>query len=43
MLTGQHLIAGQWLPGSGTFLSSPATGEARAFAVGTPALSLIHI
>ena len=38
MLTGQHLIAGQWLPGRGTFLSSPATGEALAFAVGTPAL-----
>lgn len=38
MLTGQHLIAGQWLPGNGTFLSSPATGEALAFAVGTPAL-----
>lgn len=38
MLTGQHLIAGQWLPGCGTFLSSPATGEAHAFAVGTPAL-----
>ena len=38
MLTGQHLIAGQWSPGNGTFLSSPATGEAHAFAVGTPAL-----
>ena len=38
MLTGQHLIAGQWLPGNGTFLSSPATGEPKAFAVGTPDL-----
>ncbi|MES2433513.1 MAG: aldehyde dehydrogenase (NADP(+)) [Pseudomonadota bacterium] len=37
MLTGKHLIAGQWIAGDATFLSSPATGEALAFAVGTPA------
>ena len=37
MLTGKHLIAGQWTPGDTTFQSSPATGEALTFAVGTPA------
>ena len=37
MLTGKHLIAGEWVAGDATFLSSPATGEALAFAVGTPA------
>ena len=37
MLTGKHLIAGQWVAGDATFLSSPATGEALAFAVGSPA------
>lgn len=37
MLTGKHLIAGHWVAGDATFMSSPATGEALAFAVGTPA------
>ena len=37
MLTGKHLIAGTWVAGDATFLSSPATGEALTFAVGTPA------
>jgi len=37
MLTGKHLIAGQWVAGDATFQSSPATGEALTFAVGTPA------
>lgn len=37
MLTGKHLIAGQWVAGDTTFLSSPATGDALTFAVGTPA------
>lgn len=37
MLTGKHLIAGAWVAGDATFMSSPATGEALAFAVGTPA------
>lgn len=37
MLTGKHLIAGQWVTGDTTFLSSPTTGEALAFSVGTPA------
>lgn len=37
MLTGKHLIAGQWVAGETTFKSSPATGEALTFSVGTPA------
>ncbi len=37
MLTGHHLIAGQWVAGDATFLSSPASGPALPFAVGTPA------
>ncbi|HQY43057.1 MAG TPA: aldehyde dehydrogenase (NADP(+)) [Paracoccaceae bacterium] len=36
MLTGHHLIAGQWVAGDATFLSAPATGATLAFAVGTP-------
>lgn len=38
MFTGHHLIAGAWVAGPSTFLSSPATGEPLAFAVGTPVL-----
>jgi len=37
MLTGHHLIAGQWVAGQDTFASSPATGDSFSFAVGTPA------
>ena len=37
MLTGKHLIAGQWVAGTATFQSAPATGEALTFSVGTPA------
>ncbi len=37
MLTGKHLIAGNWVAGDATFLSSPANGEALAFAIGSPA------
>ena len=37
MLTGKHLIAGQWVAGEATFKSAPATGEAQTFSVGTPA------
>ncbi len=37
MLTGHHLIAGNWVAGDATFHSAPAHGEARAFSVGTPA------
>ena len=37
MLTGKHLIAGDWVLGDATFRSSPAQGEALEFSVGTPA------
>ena len=37
MLTGKHLIAGQWVAGDARFQSAPATGEALSFAIGTPA------
>jgi len=37
MLTGKHLIAGIWTLGEATFKSSPASGEAMEFSVGTPA------
>jgi NADP-dependent aldehyde dehydrogenase len=36
-LTGKHLIAGGWQEGEGSFQSSPSSGPARSFAVGTPA------
>ena len=38
MLTGKHLVAGTWTDGDTTFLSSPASGAAFAFGVGTPRL-----
>ncbi|NEX46276.1 aldehyde dehydrogenase (NADP(+)) [Pseudotabrizicola algicola] len=38
MLTGKHLIAGDWIAGATTFASTPAHGPAHDFAVGTPAL-----
>lgn len=37
MLTGKHLIAGDWVAGEHIFRSSPAQGEAHEFSVGTPA------
>lgn len=37
MLNGKHLIAGHWVAGETTFKSSPSTGEALTFSVGTPA------
>ena len=37
MLTGKHLIAGNWVAGDTTFKSSPASGEALTFSIGTPA------
>jgi NADP-dependent aldehyde dehydrogenase len=37
MLTGKHLIAGDWVLGEATFRSSPAQGEALEYSVGTPA------
>jgi len=36
MLTGKHLIAGEWISGDATFKSEPAHGEAQDFSVGTP-------
>ena len=38
MLTGKHLIAGEWVVGETTFASEPASGAPMHFAVGTPAL-----
>lgn len=37
MLTGKHLIAGDWIGSDQTFASSPAHGPSHDFAVGTPA------
>lgn len=37
MLTGKHLIAGDWVGNDQTFASSPAHGPSHTFAVGTPA------
>lgn len=36
MLTGKHLIAGEWLASAQSFQSSPAYGPARTFSTGTP-------
>lgn len=33
-LTGKHLIAGDWVEGSGSFTSQPASGTGRTFAEG---------
>jgi NADP-dependent aldehyde dehydrogenase len=38
MLTGKHLIAGQWVAGEASFRSEPAHGPAREFAAGSVAL-----
>lgn len=37
MLTGKHLIAGEWVGGIQTFASSPAHGPSHDFAMGMPA------
>ena len=37
MLTGKHLIAGDWIGNDQTFASSPAHGPSHDFSVGTPA------
>ncbi len=37
MITGKHLIAGDWVAGEETFDSSPSSGPAHSFSVGTPA------
>ena len=36
MLTGKHLIAGEWVAGENSFSSSPAHGPSHSFSVGTP-------
>jgi 2,5-dioxopentanoate dehydrogenase len=36
MLTGKHLIAGDWVGSAQSFQSSPAHGPARSFSAGTP-------
>lgn len=36
MLTGKHLIAGEWVAGEASFTSSPAHGPSHSFSVGTP-------
>ena len=37
MLTGKHLIAGEWVGTEATFASDPAHGPIHDFSVGTPA------
>jgi len=37
MITGKHLIAGDWVDGDAKFTSEPAHGDAHDFSVGTPA------
>ncbi len=37
MLTGKHLIAGNWIGNDQTFASSPAHGPSHPFSIGTPA------
>ncbi len=39
MPNGKHLIAGKWIDGTGTFSSTPATGEPNTFSNGTPELA----
>ncbi|WP_120634921.1 aldehyde dehydrogenase (NADP(+)) [Ruegeria sp. EL01] len=38
MLTGKHLISGEWVGSDATFASEPAHGPSHDFAVGTPKL-----
>lgn len=37
-MNGNSLIAGEWVAGEGSFQSSPATGDAKTYSSGTPAL-----
>lgn len=37
MISGKHLIAGEWVAGETTFTSTPAHGPSHEFSVGTPA------
>ncbi len=36
--TGKHLVAGEWVTGSGSFESKPAHGPSHKFSAGTPEL-----
>ena len=38
MLTGKHYLAGHWVAGDTGFMSAPASGPAREFSAGTPAM-----
>ena len=38
MLTGKHLIAGDWVDGPATFQSAPSSGDPMTYAVGSPEL-----
>jgi len=38
MITGKHLIAGNWIGGGDSFKSSPSDGPSYEFSVGTPTL-----
>ena len=38
MLTGKHLIAGEWVATDASFASNPAHGPSHDFCVGIPAL-----
>ena len=38
MLTGKHLIAGEWVAGERSFKSEPASGDVHEFGVGSPVL-----
>lgn len=35
MLTGKHLIAGEWVGGGATFCNEPVSGDSDSFAAGT--------
>lgn len=37
-MNGQSLIAGEWMAGEGSFQSAPASGDAKTYSAGTPAL-----
>ena len=38
MIKGKHLIAGYWIGGGDSFISSPSDGPSYEFSVGTPTL-----
>jgi alpha-ketoglutaric semialdehyde dehydrogenase len=38
MITGKHLIAGEWIATKERFRSDPASGESQSYSIGTPEL-----